>query len=125
MPLNTGPGSEHRCFNCPPNRTVLRAHCKGKGSPPGNTRLTNVSMLVAYARSQARSGTIADLANLKHQRIYLYHGAKAPNYIPPCLHNSARFFEEFLDGSSSGSSTIAGAGAGAASRSPSQQIQEE
>ena len=47
VPLNsTDPGSERRCSNCPPNRTVLRAHCKGKGSPPGNTRLTNVSMLV-------------------------------------------------------------------------------
>ena len=38
-------------------------------------------MLVDYARAQAAAGTIADLAHLRHQRIYLYHGAKAPNYV--------------------------------------------
>ena len=83
-------GSSRRCYNCPAGLTTVRAHCKH------NASRTNVSLLQQYAAQQATVGDVADPANLARSRIYLYHGALANNYLPPCLHNSYKFYRGFM-----------------------------
>lgn len=77
------------CDNCPPGgRTLLYDHCKRY------PKLVDVEQLLAYAREQARAGTIDPLGGLKGVPVYLYRGTKDACYLKGSVALSQTFFDK-------------------------------
>ena len=84
------------CDGCPAGQTLTYDHCKRTPSLESN----NVTLLVNYARAQAKAKTIDPLSELAKRKIYLYRGLNDTTYNKGAVQAAADVFTALMPPSS-------------------------
>jgi hypothetical protein len=84
-----GPAPCYDCDGGPNSQTVTYDHCKIPNFP----QLTQIDVLLKYARDLEANGDIPPLSYLEDDSVYLYRGTKDDVYVDGSVNNTLAFFQ--------------------------------
>lgn len=84
-----GPAPCYGCDGGSNSETVTYDHCKIPNFP----NLTQINVLVDYAKDLERNGDIPPLSNLIDDSVYLYRGTKDTVYVDGSVNKTLAFFQ--------------------------------